>query len=229
MLYVVGQAQELHFRQVFAVLERMGLPWAKDCGAHPLRLGEIQRTSTSRRARATSYCSTRCSVKLSIWRPKSSRRRAPTCPTGPPPAEAVGIGAVVFSDLATRRIKDVNFDWEEVLSFDYGSGPYVQYAHARLCSILRKYGKPLPGTPAAQRLTDPGERLVLQKLERFPRQLELVAQHREPSYLCSYLVDVASAINSYLQKGPKTPTCGCSRMTPNWRARVRRWCPPRGR
>jgi arginyl-tRNA synthetase len=202
LLYVVGQAQELHFRQLFAVLRRMGLPWADDCEHVPFGWVKFKdqhlKTREGNIVLLDEVLGKAVELAAAIIAEKS-----PDLPDRAATANAVGIGAVIFADLATRRIKDVNFDWEEVLSFDYGSGPYVQYSHARLCSILRKYEKPLPSAPACDRLVDPGERLVLQKLDRFPRQLELVAQHREPSYLCSYLVEVASAINSYLQKGAR--------------------------
>ncbi len=202
LLYVVGAAQELHFRQLFTVLRRLDLPWADDCEHIPF--GWVKFKDQHLKTREGNI------ILLDEVLGKSVElaaavitEKSPDLPDREATADAVGIGAVIFADLATRRIKDVNFDWDEVLSFDFGSGPYVQYAHARLSSILRKYGKPVTGTPAYERLTDSGERLVLQTLERFPRQVELVAQHREPSYLCSYLVDLASAMNTYLQKGSK--------------------------
>lgn len=204
LLYVVGQAQELHFRQLFAVLRRLHLSWADDCEHIPFGWVKFKdqhlKTREGNIILLDEVLGKSVELATAIITEKS-----PDLPDREATAEAVGIGAVIFADLATRRVKDVNFDWDEVLSFDFGSGPYVQYAHARLSSILRKYGQPTAGAPAFHRLADPGERLVLQKLERFPRQVELVAQHREPSYLCSYLVDLASAMNSYLQKGAKEP------------------------
>lgn len=202
LLYVVGQAQELHFRQLFAVLHRLNLDWAGHCEHIPFGWVKFKdqhlKTREGNIILLDEVLGRAVELAQTIIAEKSPDLADPAAT-----AEAVGIGAVIFADLATRRVKDVNFDWDEVLSFDYGSGPYVQYAHARLCSIQRKYGQPLPDHPAAGRLTDPGERLVLQKLERFPRHVELVAQQREPSYLCNYLVDLASAMNTYLQKGAK--------------------------
>ena len=205
LLYVVGQAQELHFRQLFAVLRRLHLSWADDCEHIPFGWVKFKdqhlKTREGNIILLDEVLGKSVELAATIIAEKS-----PDLPDRDATADAVGIGAVIFADLATRRIKDVNFDWEEVLSFDFGSGPYVQYAHARLSSILRKHGKPVTSAPAFHRLADVGERLVLSKLERFPRQVELVAQHREPSYLCSYLVDLASAMNSYLQKGAKDVT-----------------------
>jgi len=51
----------------------------------------------------------------------------------------VGIGAIIFNDLKNKRIKDVDFDWDQVLTFDGETGPYLQYTHTRLASILEKY------------------------------------------------------------------------------------------
>jgi arginyl-tRNA synthetase len=205
LLYVVGQSQELHFRQLFSVLDRMGYSWAADC--EHIQFGWVKFKDQHLKTREGNI------VLLDDVLGRAVELAAAIITDKKPDledrdlvADAVGIGAVIFADLATRRIKDVNFDWDEVLSFDYGSGPYVQYAHARLSSIVRRYDREVTEPVAYERLTDSGERQLLQKLEWFPRQMDIVAEKREPSYLCSYLVDLASTLNSYLQKGAKDPS-----------------------
>ena len=205
LLYGVGQSQELHFRQLFCVLDRMGYSWAGDCEHIPFGWVKFKdqhlKTREGNIVLLDEVLERAVDLATAIIADKN-----PDLEGREQVADAVGIGAVIFADLATRRIKDVNFDWDEVLSFDYGSGPYVQYAHARLCSIVRRYGSKVKEPVAYQRLVDSGERQLLQKLEWFPRQMDIVADKREPSYLCSYLVDLASAVNSYLQKGAKDPS-----------------------
>src|SRR5690606_32387437 len=99
-------------------------------------------------------------------------------------AEKVGVGAGIFNDLSHNRIKDISFQWESVLSFDGDTGPYVQYTHARACSVLRKAkalgAGPLDVAAADADWTDDELRLV-RLLGRFPQVVAAAAQGREPS------------------------------------------------
>lgn len=205
MLYVVGQAQELHFRQLFTVLERMDYEWAADCEhimfgwvkfkdqhlssreGNVVLLDEVLNRAVKE---AEKIMADRDS-ELEDWRSV---------------AKDVGIGAVIFADLAPRRIKDVNFDWDEVLTFDHGSGPYLMYTHCRLSSILRKYGKEAETDVDFSLLSHKAEHKVIHALDQFPRQLEYVCDKREPSYLASYLIELATASNSYIQQGTRDKT-----------------------
>jgi arginyl-tRNA synthetase len=202
LLYVVGQAQELHFKQLFEVLRRMGHSWAKDC--EHIMFGWVKFHDKHLSSREGNVVLLDEVLNRSVELVDSIiAEKNPELPDRTDVARTVGVGAVVFADLAPRRIKDVNFDWADVLSFDYGSGPYVMYTHARLSSILRKYGAPVPETVRYELLSYPDERAVVHKLEGFPRQLFAVADKSEPSYLCSYLVELCGVINGYLQKGAK--------------------------
>jgi arginyl-tRNA synthetase len=80
------------------------------------------------------------------------------------------------------------------------------YTHARLSSILRKHGASVTTDLPYARLSQPDEHRIVLKLEQFPRQLQTVCERREPSFLCSYLVDLASIANTYLQRGAKDRT-----------------------
>ncbi len=205
LLYVVGQAQELHFNQLFEVLRRLGYDWADDC--EHVMFGWVKfkdQHLSSREGNVVlldEVLNRAVEMVDSIIAEKNAdledRARV---------ARTVGVGAVIFADLATRRIRDVNFDWDEVLSFDHGSGPYVMYTHARLTRIVQKYGRPVSTAVDYERLTDPAERAVVQQLEQFGRQLQTVAERREPSYLCSYLVDLTSTVNGDVQRGAKDPS-----------------------
>jgi arginyl-tRNA synthetase len=114
-------------------------------------------------------------------------------------ANAVGIGAIIFSELSTRRVKDVLFDWNEVLNFDGETGPYVQYTHTRLCSILRKYGERVPNDIDHDLLREDDELLLVKRLEAFPLAILRAANYYEPSILSRHLLDLCSTFNRYYQ------------------------------
>ena len=84
-------------------------------------------------------------------------------------ARQIGVGAVIYADLSTRKEKDVNFDWNQVLSFEGESGPYLQYTHARLSSLMRNYGKEMPKAIDYSLLDKPEEVQVIDLLYKFPQ------------------------------------------------------------
>lgn len=205
LLYVVGQAQELHFRQIFEVLRRAGFDWAGDC--EHIMFGWVKFKDMHLKSREGNVVLLDEVLNRAVELvDQIIAEKNPELEGRSEIAQAVGIGAVIFADLVSRRIKDVNFDWDEVLSFDYGSGPYVMYTHARLSSILRKYEASVPRDADYTHLTHPDEHAVIHKLEQFAKQLFVVAEKREPSYLCSYLVELCGTVNGYLQKGAKDTT-----------------------
>ncbi|MCX6826918.1 MAG: DALR anticodon-binding domain-containing protein, partial [candidate division Zixibacteria bacterium] len=115
-------------------------------------------------------------------------------------ARQIGLGAVVFADLSSRKEKDVNFDWEKVLNFEGETGPYLQYTHARLSSLLQHYGKEIPKTANYSHLDHPEEGRVLELLYRFPYIIEETAATYEPHMISSYLLELASSFNKIYQR-----------------------------
>jgi arginyl-tRNA synthetase len=107
---------------------------------------------------------------------------------------------VIFADLSTRRNKDIDFDWDQVLSFDGETAPYVQYTHARLCSLLRKYGKLVHKEIDYKVFSTDEESTLIKLLEDFPRRVKLTAESYEPSFICSFLIDLCSTFNRFYQK-----------------------------
>ena len=114
-------------------------------------------------------------------------------------ANDVGIGAIIFSELSARRVKDVLFDWDVILDFDGETGPYVQYTHARLCSILRKYGEEVTSDIDYDILKEDDELLIVKKLESFQLAILRAANYYEPSILSRHLLDLCSTFNRYYQ------------------------------
>lgn len=121
-------------------------------------------------------------------------------------AKQVGVGAIIFHDLSGSRIKDIHFSWEEALSFEGETGPYLQYTHARACSILRKMdeqdklGAKRDGGVNSGLLTHPAEYGVVKWLSQFPEWIKLAADKMEPSIISRYLIDLAQAFNRFYRE-----------------------------
>ena len=194
LLYVVGTAQSLHFRQLFKVLELMEEPWAKDC-VH-VNFGLVQGMSSRKgnviyleelldeaRNRAKEYMSTNVDK-----RPELEDEEAV--------AEAVGIAAIFFSDLSKQRIKDYNFSWERAISFEGDTGPYLMNAHARIAGIIRKCGVELDPGADITLLQEQSAHNLVSLVSRYTDALREAAKTSEPSILAAYLLDLARALHS---------------------------------
>jgi arginyl-tRNA synthetase len=195
-LYVVGGDQKLHFRQLKGVLKRMGLDWEPrvehvDFGMMRLPEGKMS-TRKGRVVFLEDVLDRAAEEALRIIREKN-----PNLAAAETIAEQVGIGAVVFNDLKRERVKDVEFVWEEVLSFEGETGPYVQYTHARLASILRKARESGEdqGTADLGRLEDAAQ--VLLRLGQFPDVVRSAADHAEPSEVTVYLLGLCRELNNW--------------------------------
>jgi len=194
-LYVVGAEQKLHFRQLKAVLARMGCEWAArvehvDFG---LLLGPGRVKLASRKGEVLvldDLIDEVVAEALAIIEEKN-----PELPGKERVAEQVGIGAIVFNDLKRERIKDVVFDKAEILAFEGETGPYVQYTHARLASILRK--APADGAPPDWALLEDAAPILL-ALGRFPGVVASAAEKCEPSELAQYLLALSRTISTWL-------------------------------
>ncbi len=196
MLYVVGSEQKLHFRQFFKVLELMGYPWVKDCVHVDFGLIKFKEGKMSTRAGRVILLEE--VLKEAVERAKEIiHEKNPNLPHKDEIARQVGIGAVIFTDLSSRRTRDVLFDWKEVLNFDGETGPYLQYTHARLCSVMRKYGKVVESEVDFGLLREKDEYLLARKLESFPKSIQTAAETHEPVVLCNYLIELASIFNRY--------------------------------
>jgi arginyl-tRNA synthetase len=194
-LYVVGSEQKLHFRQLKAVLKRMGCEWEArvehvDFG---LLLGPGRVKLASRKGEVLVLDDLLDEVVAEAR--AVIQEKNPELASKDRIAEQVGIGAIVFNDLKRERVKDVIFDKAEILAFEGETGPYVQYTHARLASILRK--APEDGAaPDWARLDDAAP--ILLALGRFPAVVASAAEKCEPSELAQYLLGLCRTISSWL-------------------------------
>jgi arginyl-tRNA synthetase len=115
-------------------------------------------------------------------------------------ADQIGLAAIVFGDLKHNRTSDYTFDLEEFISFEGHTGPYLQYAHARTCSVLQKGGG-APKSYDASLLTLPEEQALLRELMRLPNVVRDAAEQYEPSLVARLLLDVAAAFSRYFTAG----------------------------
>jgi arginyl-tRNA synthetase len=195
-LYVVGADQRLHFRQLKGVLRRMNLAW-EDKVEHVdfgmMRLPEGKMSTRLGRVVFLEDVLDRAVQEAG----RIITEKNPNLAGAREIAEQVGVGAVVFNDLKRERIKDVEFVWEEILSFEGETGPYVMYTHARLASILRKALEAKEGSaePDWALLEDAGP--VLLALGRFPDVVRTAASHAEPSEVASWLLSTCREVNNW--------------------------------
>ena len=119
---------------------------------------------------------------------------------------AVGVGAVKYADLSTDRARDYRFDWDRMLSFDGNTGPYIQYAHARICSIFRKAGQAMPPLAAVagdiSRPEAPEERALAKAVLGLGDAVESTLSTYSPHKLCGYLFELASTFTAFYEHCP---------------------------
>lgn len=198
-LYVVGNAQRLHFQQVFRVLELLGHKWAGDCVHVDFGWIKFKQEMMSTRKGNIVLLEDVLNKSIELAR-RIIEEKNPELENKEEVAKEVGIGAVIFSDLSTRRNKDIDFDWDQALSFDGETAPYVQYTHARLCSLMRKHGKPVGKDVDYTIFSTPEEIDLVKLLGDFPQKIKAAAESYEPAFVCSFLIEVCSSFNRFYQK-----------------------------
>lgn len=196
-LYVVGAEQKLHFRQLKAVLKKLGVPWEPGIEhvEFGLLLGKDRKKLASRKGIVLVLDDLIDEVVEEATR--IVREKNPELPDLERVAEQIGIGAIVFNDLRRERIKDVMFDRADILSFEGETGPYLQYTHARLASIERKAADLGEGTAAPDwsALSDAGA--VLGRIGRFPDVVRSAGERAEPSEIAVALLALGRDLNTW--------------------------------
>ncbi|NLK98258.1 MAG: arginine--tRNA ligase [Epulopiscium sp.] len=200
-IYVTALAQNLHFAQWFEVIKKMGYDWHDKLVHVPFGLVSMETGKLS--TRKGNVVLLEELLKEAIDKTNQIiNEKNPDLEDKEAVAEQVGIGAVVFNDLSNNRIKDVVFSWDKVLNFDGETGPYVQYTHARACSVLRKANMDIEESIDYNVLTDPSSIEVIRLIGQFPERIKEAAEKLEPSFIARYIVDLAQAFNKFYHDNP---------------------------
>ncbi len=214
MSYVVGKEQKLHFEQVFGVLRSMGCSWESNCEHIATGLYRFKDAKMSTRKgnfitleEVNELC---VSKSLSLMNDRNAKLEEPSQKLTPAEietiADQVAIGALVFADLSTDPSKDLEFDIDRVISFEGETGPYLQYAHTRCLSILRKSGvSPVSELTANLSVLDSKiekqeELMLIKTLGRFAETLDRTLDQRKPSQLTTYLVDLTRDFGQFYRE-----------------------------
>lgn len=194
-LYVVGNEQSMHFKQLKAVLEEMGHEWAKDI--HHIPFGLITQGGKKLSTRKGKIVLLEEVLNQAIASAKAQiSEKNPDLENKEEVAHQVGVGAVVFHDLKNDRLNNFDFNLEEVVRFEGETGPYVQYTHARACSILRKANFTVDCT-ANLALNDEESWEVIKLLQEFKQAVEKACEQYEPSIIAKHAIHLAQAFNKY--------------------------------
>lgn len=194
-IYAVGQEQSNHFRQLKAVLKKMGFDWSDDM-VH-VDFGLVTKNRQKLSTRKGNIILLEPTLQEAISRAKAQiEEKNPDLENKEEVAHAVGVGAVKFYDLKTDRRNGYDFDLEAMVSFEGETGPYVQYAYARIQSILRKANF-TPSADATYSLSDPESWEIIKLLQDFSRVVKRAAENYDPSLIAKYAINLAQAFNKY--------------------------------
>ena len=194
-IYAVGQEQSNHFRQLKAVLKKMGFDWSDDM-VH-VDFGLVTKNRQKLSTRKGNIILLEPTLQEAISRAKAQiEEKNPELENKEEVAHAVGVGAVKFYDLKTDRRNGYDFDLEAMVSFEGETGPYVQYAYARIQSILRKANF-TPSTDATYSLSDPESWEIIKLLQDFARVVKRATENYDPSLIAKYAINLAQAFNKY--------------------------------
>ena len=201
-LYVVAYQQNLHFKQLFKVIELMGEEWYRDLVHVPFGMVSLEDGTMSTRKGKVVWLKDvldKAVEKAALV----IREKNENLVNAEAVSEMVGVGSVVFFALSNNRIKDITFSYDKVLNFDGETAPYVQYTNARAVSLLKKAGdlgemfkEPLTETELKGLEGKEGEELI-SLLSRFGQTVSEALEKYEPSVVTRYAIELAKAFNRY--------------------------------
>ncbi|MCT8977675.1 arginine--tRNA ligase [Clostridium sp. CX1] len=194
-IYVVGTDQSLHFKQVFTTIKLMGHEWADSCKHIPFGLVRFADKKLSTRKGDVIFLEDLLNESIEKTLQVINEKN-PNLEDKEEVAKKVGIGAIVFTYLKNSREKDIVFDWNEMLSFDGETGPYVQYSYARGKSILRKAGE-VSGEVDYSKLNSKEEFELAKSLDGFNKAVLNAIERLEPFVVTRYIIEVAKGFNKF--------------------------------
>lgn len=197
-IYVVGIPQSLHFKQIFAILNMMGKPYAADC-VH-VGFGTVKFASGAMSTRTGNVVLLETVISEAVKKTAEIMKANGNEGEASDTAEKIGIGAIFYTFLKNSREKDIIFDWDDILDFNGESGPYVQYSYARGRSVLRKEA-PNGEISFDYDITDE-EYTLLKLLSEFSDNVRAAMAKNEPFYITRYVTAVSKAFNKFYNTAP---------------------------
>ena len=221
MYYVVASQQDLHLKQLFNILGRMGYDWAPRC--QHISFGMV--TGMSTRKGTAVFLDQILEETRDLMHEVMKKNEVKYAQVEEPEkvADIIGISAVMIQDMQARRIKNYDFDWKRMLSFEGDTGPYLQYAHSRLCSIERSYGKPIDPDADIALLTETEADELISVVAMWPDVLQTALHTLEPCTVVTYAFKLSHAVSSAFEAlwvMGATPQVAAARMLMYWSARM---------
>ncbi len=200
-IHVVGKEQELYFKQLFKTFELIksklaGKSYHLIYGLVMLPEGKM----SSREGNIILYRDLIQSMMNKALEEVKKRHPEWSKTDIEKSAQNIAFGALKYSMINRENNKEIIFDWEKSLEFEGATGPYIQYAHARICSILKKYNKPVSNSIDFNQLSQPEESSLIKKLEEFPLILQHSASTYKPYLLANYVFELAQLFNEFYHK-----------------------------
>ena len=203
-LYVVDVRQSLHFEQVFKTLEIAGYTWAKRCMHLPYEVVKLPGNVVMASREGTIVLLEDLMREATARALEVVEEKNPSLEPAQKEAvaQAVGLGALKYPMLARDNTKMVTFDWETALDFNGQAAPYIQYAHVRANSILRRWDAPLPETVTPEYQLEAAEIQLIEAISKLPGEVQRAAAEYKPLHLTNLAFELAQAFNDFYKQCP---------------------------
>lgn len=201
MIYVVGNEQDYHFKVLFEIFKKLNFPFAEKC--YHFSYGMVELPEGKMKSREGTVIDTDDIIEdmVSLAQEEVSSRYSDLSEKEKQDrAEAIAMAALRFFFLKFDPLKNFVFSAKEALSFEGETGPYIQYSHARICSILRNHGKKISPSADLSLLKEQEETVLLTALSQFSQVIEDAAIKRKPHLLCRYTFELAQYFNEFYHK-----------------------------
>lgn len=221
MIYVVASQQDLHLKQLFKTLDLMNFEWAKKC--EHINFGMVQGMSTRKGTVVflEDILNDAQDIMHDVMRKNEVKYKEVEEPEQV--ADEIGLSAVKIQDNSARRVKNYEFDRARMFSFEGDTGPYIQYAHARLASVERKSGLQVNPNAKLELLTEPAALDVIRTVAQFPDLVRSLLNGLEPCNVVTYAFklshDISGCFESLWVRGAE-PDVAEARLFMYWAARV---------
>lgn len=200
-IWVVSTEQNLHFKQLFKILELLGYSWFKDCKHFAFELVKLpEGKMSSREGRAVMLDEVMNKLVGMAQEEIEKRSQKLSAKEKQGLAEAIGIGALKYAITRIEPEKTITFDWKQMLRLEGDTGPYLQYAHTRCAGILRKAKRWKPNFKSDD--LSEGEKMLMKTLMRFSEVVEQAVRDLRPHYICNYAYDLATVFDKFYESNP---------------------------